>query len=112
MTPLLLVITDRRFGAACCHQLLCRRTLWTALQAARSTETSVPGRGEDVDSEVETTELLVKLQDSISIEGRSGRLRMFIQGVGFREGNSNIERRSGRLRMFIQGVGFRGATVK
>lgn len=60
------------------------------LQTARSAETAVPGRGEDVDNEGKTSELLAKLQDEISIEGRSGRLRMFIQRVGFR--GDNIKR--------------------
>jgi hypothetical protein len=83
MTPPLLVLTDRRLEAARCHQLQCRRTLWTALQTTRSTETSVPGRTEDVDSEVKTAEL----QENISIEGRSGTLRMFIQRVGVRVEN-------------------------
>jgi hypothetical protein len=61
-----------------------------SLLAVRSTETSVLGRGENVDSAVKTSELLAELQDSISIEGRSGSVRVFLQGVGFR--GSSIKR--------------------
>lgn len=39
---------------------------------------------------VKMSELLGNLQDNIDIEGRSDSLRMFVQGVGFRE--SNIKR--------------------
>ena len=41
----------------------------------------MPGRDEGVASEVKTSELLAKLQDSITIEGRSDSLRMCVQGV-------------------------------
>jgi len=52
-----------------------------------------------VDSEVETSELFAELQDNISIEGRSGSVRMFVRGIGFR--GSNIKGGEGNKHLII-----------